>query len=130
MKDNDIIVTGTGAVGIVHDGEIITPTGDCLDPSAAEFALRMLPEDPDTLEIEQPASGIVFPETQIGSKGLTVVLLQTALKCRGYDPGTIDGDFGNKTHQALYDFKKAEGIPGETVADNTVYQKLFLEQEK
>lgn len=130
MKDNDIIITGTGALGIVKDGEIVTPDGDHLDPAAAEFALRMLPEDPDTLEIEQPASGIVFPETQIGSKGLTVVLLQTALKCRGFDPGTIDGDFGTQTHRALHDYMKAEGIPGDTVATMSVYKKLFEEQEK
>lgn len=132
MKNNDIIITATGAIGIYQDGKITTPEGDPLEESAAEFALRMIPGDPDVTEMhfgETASDGIVFPETRVGSKGLTVCLLQQALKCRGFDPGMIDGDFGNQTHKALYDFRRSSGMFGETVADMEVYQKLFTEQE-
>lgn len=133
MKDNDIIVTATGAIGIYADGQITTPEGDPLEESAAAFALRMIPGDPDVTEMhfgETEPEGIIFPETRVGSKGLTVVLLQQALVCRGYYKGKIDGDFGDKTHNALYQFRRASGMFGETVADMTVYKKLFSEQEK
>lgn len=133
MKDNDIIVTATGAIGIYSDGQITTPEGDPLEESAAAFALRMIPGDPDVTEMhfgETEPEGIIFPETRVGSKGLTVVLLQQALACRGYYKGKIDGDFGDKTHNALYQFRRASGMFGETVADMPVYKKLFSEQEK
>lgn len=133
MKDNDIIVTATGAIGIYADGQITTPEGDPLEESAAAFALRMIPGDPDVTEMhfgETEPEGIIFPETRVGSKGLTVVLLQQALACRGYYKGKIDGDFGDKTHNALYQFRRASGMFGETVADMAVYKKLFSEQEK
>lgn len=133
MKNNDIVITHTGAVGIFFDGKITTPDGDPLEPGCEAFALRMLPGDPDTAEMSydmDSGSGIVFPETRAGSKGLTVALLQQALKCRGFDPGPIDGDFGTKTHSALYAFRRSCGMDGETVADMPVYKKLFEEQEK
>ena len=133
MKNNDIVITHTGAVGIFFDGKITTPDGDPLEPGCEAFALRMLPGDPDTAEMSydmDTGSGIVFPETRAGSKGLTVALLQQALKCRGFNPGNIDGDFGNQTHAALYAFRRSCGMTGETVADMAVYKKLFEEQEK
>lgn len=132
MKNNDIIITQTGAVGIYFDGKITTPDGDPLEHGCEAFALRMLPGDPDTAEMlyDLPASEIVFPETRAGSKGLTVALLQTALKCRGFYHAAIDGDFRDKTHAALYAYRKSIGLDGETVADMNVYKKLFSEQEK
>lgn len=133
MKNNDIVITHTGAVGIFFDGKITTPDGDPLEPGCEAFALRMLPGDPDTAEMSydmDSGSGIVFPETGAGSKGLTVALLQTALKCRGFYKGNIDGDFRDQTHAALYAFRRSCGMTGETVADMDVYRKLFEEQEK
>ena len=133
MKNNDIIITHTGAVGIYFDGKITTPDGDPLEHGCEAFALRMLPGDPDTAEMSYDLDSgfrIVFPETRAGSKGLTVALLQTALKCRGFYQATIDGDFRDKTHKALYAYRKSIGLDGETVADMNVYKKLFSEQEK
>lgn len=132
MKNNDIIITATGAVGIYFDGKITTPDGDPLENGCEAFALRMIPGDPDTAEMHfgSDPEGVTFPDTRVGSKGLTVVLLQQALACRGYYLGKIDGDFGSRTHAALYNYRKDEGISGDTVADMTVYKKLFTEQEK
>ena len=133
MRDNDIIITATGAIGIYADGRITTPEGDPLEESAAAFALRMIPGDPDVTEMhfgETEPEGIIFPDTSVGSKGLTVVLLQQALACRGYYQGKIDGDFRELTHKALYQFRKDIGMTGETIADMAVYKKLFIEQEK
>ena len=52
-----------------------------------------------------------------GSRGENVKELQTLLKNKGYDPGTIDGIFGNKTRDAVMRFQndhnlKVDGIVG------------------
>lgn len=129
MKDNDIIVTATGALGIYHDGKITTTDGDPLEKGCEEFILRMIPGDPDTLKMNfgETEDGIRFPETKAGSRGLTVALLQQALACRGYYNAKIDGDFGELTHAALYRYRKETGFSGDTVADMQVYKKLFEE---
>lgn len=41
-----------------------------------------------------------------------VKLLQEALMYKGYNPGPIDDDFGDKTRQALVLFQRAYGMPG------------------
>jgi hypothetical protein len=52
---------------------------------------------------------------QLGSTGPEVRALQEMLKAEGYDPGPVDGDFGNKTFSALQEFQGArqdqEGNP-------------------
>ncbi len=42
-------------------------------------------------------------------RGEDVRALQTALKLRGFDPGTIDGVFGKNTTAAVISFKKRYG---------------------
>jgi lysozyme len=52
-----------------------------------------------------------------GARGQVVVLLQKALKAKGFDVGTLDGSFGGKTKTAVLAFQKsaklgADGIVG------------------
>ena len=128
IQQNDFVLDNSGRVlGYVSGEEIITPEGsEPLDPGRVSFLLRFSP-DGGTVIDKPEETGIVFPETEYGSTGLTVVLLQTALKCRGYYTGAIDGDFGHMTHGALYRFMTDEAIEGDTVATMEVYQKLFEE---
>jgi len=50
-----------------------------------------------------------------GTSGADVKALQHALAAAGHSPGTIDGDFGPKTEQALIAFQEAAGIPADGV---------------
>lgn len=45
-----------------------------------------------------------------GDKGDQVLSLQKMLKAAGYDVGTPDGDYGNKTYLAVVAFQKANGL--------------------
>ena len=45
-----------------------------------------------------------------GSSGQAVIDLQGQLHRLGYDPGSIDGDFGPKTHRAVIAFQKAHSL--------------------
>src|ERR1700730_8943059 len=52
----------------------------------------------------------------IGSSGPEVTALQKALQTRGFDPGAIDGSFGQGTQAAVIAFQKSEGL----LADGSV----------
>ncbi len=45
-----------------------------------------------------------------GAKGDRVIALQEVLKQKGFDPGAVDGDFGNGTEAAVIAFQKSEGL--------------------
>ena len=128
LKDNDFLLDRSGRVlGYVRDDKLITPEGEePVDIPACAFLLRYH-ADGGTVIDEPTETGCIFPETEIGSTGLTVVLLQTALKCRGYYAGAIDGDFGQRTHAALHDFRSDNGFTGDTIATQEVYEALFAE---
>lgn len=51
-----------------------------------------------------------------GAKGERVKALQNALKKKGFDPGAIDGDFGNGTEAAVIAFQKSEGLLPDGIA--------------
>lgn len=51
----------------------------------------------------------------IGARGAASKELQQMLADAGYDPGTIDGIFGAKTHKALTEFQKANGLTADGV---------------
>ncbi|WP_297338104.1 TIGR02594 family protein [Algoriphagus sp.] len=55
----------------------------------------------------RPDSAVGFSRKNLekGDTGQEVIYLQDALKQLGFDPGTSDGVFGPKTHQALIDFQ-------------------------
>lgn len=51
--------------------------------------------------------------------------LQLALSRAGYDPGTIDGIFGNRTLRALEQFQRDNGLTADGVAGRLTWAKLF-----
>lgn len=60
-----------------------------------------------------------------GSKGPMVEYLQLALERAGYDPGNIDGIFGKRTHAALEQFQRANGLAADGIAGRLTWAKLF-----
>ncbi|MEV8631751.1 L,D-transpeptidase family protein [Streptosporangium sp. NPDC051023] len=57
---------------------------------------------------------------RLGAKGSAVKTLQTRLKELGYQPGTLDGQYGGTTLTALWAFQKVNGIsPTSTVTRRT-----------
>src|SRR5688500_3657875 len=47
---------------------------------------------------------------KLNSSGAEVAALQTRLKELGFDPGTIDGKFGQGTANALIAFQQSQGL--------------------
>ena len=50
------------------------------------------------------------PTLRMGSRGASVVELQTLLRNAGFNPGAIDGIFGNMTHSAVIAFQRGHGL--------------------
>jgi Putative peptidoglycan binding domain len=51
-----------------------------------------------------------------GDSGAAVKTLQRALRRAGYSPGTVDGDYGNATKQAVTRFQQARGLTADGIA--------------
>ena len=63
---------------------------------------------------------------QLNSSGPDVQALQQALKTHGFDPGAIDGQFGNGTEAALIAFQKSEGLLADGAAGPRTQAALGL----
>lgn len=64
----------------------------------------------------------VSPLLKLGSSGAAVVTLQT--KLRDFNPGTIDGIFGQDTKQALIAFQKSVGLSPDGIAGKNTWAAL------
>lgn len=59
-----------------------------------------------------------------GAKGDIVVEIQTLLTENGYPVGTIDGDFGKKTENAIKEYQADNGLEVNGNVDEATYEKL------
>lgn len=59
-----------------------------------------------------------------GSKGNAVVELQQILQAKGFYTGTIDGDFGAGTANAVLKFQKANGLTADGIVGNASWTVL------
>ena len=70
-----------------------------------------------------------MPLLQEGTTGEQVVELQTKLQSLGFDPGTIDGDFGPKTTAAVQEFQRSKNLDpdGQVGAQTLAALQLVLQ---
>ena len=73
--------------------------------------------------MEKQEMAILEPGSSSGSRqgaypaaNLSNKQVQKALKLAGYDPGVIDGRFGQKTRNAIKEFQRANGLKTDGVA--------------
>ena len=60
-----------------------------------------------------------------GSTGSDVIALQRALLDQGFNPGRIDGDFGQGVENALRAFQRSEGLLDDGIAGPRTLERLF-----
>jgi len=68
--------------------------------------------------------GGVYTTLQLGSQGERVRVLQRALAALGFNPGTVDGDFGTGTDAAVRAFQKTVGLTADGKAGKLTLTKL------
>ncbi len=61
---------------------------------------------------------------QLGSKGTNVMEIQTLLKKIGYNPGPIDGIFGEETKRAVIQFQQMNNLIPNGIIDSNTYKRL------
>ncbi|MBT2604209.1 peptidoglycan-binding protein [Bacillus sp. ISL-53] len=62
---------------------------------------------------------------QKGAKGNLTWILQVALYTEGFNPGSLDSNFGKETESALYKFQKAREISADKKAGKATFTELF-----
>jgi hypothetical protein len=71
-----------------------------------------------------PAAAAPTQTLSPGATGSEVKTLQNALKSLGYDPGTIDGNYGPSTEAAVKQFQTANGLTADGVVGPATLAKL------
>ncbi len=61
---------------------------------------------------------------QYGAHGLSVKALQRRLAALEYYPGSIDGNFGPDTLEAVWAFQEVQGLPGEDFVSSAMQRAL------
>ncbi len=61
----------------------------------------------------------------MGSRNVCVTLIQGRLKDLGYDPGAVDGIYGDKTKAAVTVFQQKSGIAQDGIVGPITWQRLF-----
>ncbi len=61
---------------------------------------------------------------KIGSRGSNVMKIQSVLKKIGYDPGVLDGVFGNETQSAVIRFQQNNGLTADGIIGEETYKIL------
>lgn len=62
--------------------------------------------------------------SKVGSRGDEVRQIQTKLKEKGYDPGAVDGIFGEKTRKAVLAFQRDYGLTQDGIAGPNTLKAL------
>lgn len=102
------------------------------DKVLAEYKASIVAESKtaylEPLAIVSVMSGI----PKLGDKSNDVKILQAALKRKGFDPGSSDGEFGSKTKAAVSKAQKAAGLSGSgVIAERTLdFLGLKIEEKK
>ena len=66
---------------------------------------------------------------QKGNRGLSVLYMQKALKKEGYDPGKLDGIYGENTIKAVAEYQKLIGyVPAEKEVPGEYASRELLEK--
>ena len=88
-----------------------------------------LPPVPDSVRATELAA-VVTPEPPLhnGSKGEKVWQLQERLQQLGYYEGTVDGEFGPGTREAVLLFQKKNGLDMDVLAGEETQRVLYSEE--
>ncbi len=84
-------------------------------------------EDLEKPKIETCSVSVKLPVIQYGDASMWVTLMQTALIGRGFNCGWYgaDGEYGQQTKIALYEFQKKRGLTTDCVCGQSTWKKLL-----
>lgn len=125
-KNGDIAIASNGDRGIFIDDSFLWAGSQHTDEEIS-FLIRYTDTGAEIVSDTDNTVPDFLPDLEITSRGLMVLLAQTALKCKGYYYGNLDGDFGKKTYDAVKRFREDNYLTGDTIIDKETYRYLFKE---
>lgn len=100
------------------NGRVLTGLNKRRHAEKALFLKTASGKDDDTV-------ALTMKVLKSGSKGTSVKAVQILLNGYGYNCGTPDGEFGNKTLAAVKKFQKAKGLTVDGAVGQKTYEKLL-----
>lgn len=113
--------TSTGA-GVISNGGGVCRKSYTLN-STMTFGRPdwTLAEEAETVK----SVSLTVPQLSKGSKNPSVEAVQAILNARGYACGTVDGDFGSKTHSAVKKYQAKKGLLADGIVGAQTWGKLL-----
>ena len=120
------VIVGVRAIGDSDGGEATptvtttqvpddtTPDTTPTTPTETGTGTTTTPDTttPETTADAVPADAVLRP----GDSGDSVTALQEALQTLGYDPGEVDGKYGDATEQAVVAFQQSKSLTADGIA--------------
>ena len=133
MKKNPKVIAALAAIAVMLVLGVILAVH--MIPTIREVQREMsltptpLPPVPDSVRATELTS-MVTPEPALhnGSKGEKVWKLQERLQQLGYYQGTLDGEFGPGTREAVLLFQKKNGLGMDGLAGEETQRVLYSEE--
>jgi peptidoglycan hydrolase-like protein with peptidoglycan-binding domain len=92
----------------------------------ADTAVPASGTETDTSTVpDTDTSGVSYQTLKVGMKNEAVRQMQQKLKDLGYYSGTVSGNFGNVTWEAVRKFQKAKGLTADGVAGQKTLEQLY-----
>jgi peptidoglycan hydrolase-like protein with peptidoglycan-binding domain len=95
-----------------------------LKPTASPTP-KTVTNPPSYRTVTNPPVGSNYVQLKMGDSGAPVTQLQQALKRGKYFKGTVDGQFGSSTYQAVLSFQANNGLKQNGVATTAMQQMLY-----
>lgn len=115
-------------------GILVAKTVPLIGETSREMSLTPtpVPDHPDSVMAVTPDPSAPTPEPVLrnGSQGDDVRNLQSRLYALGYYTGTIDGQFGAGTRDAVIAFQRANGLDGDGIVGSETRRLLFSTDAK
>ena len=132
MKKNPKVIAAVVAIGVMLAACVVLVT--YMVPTIKKVRLEMsltptpLPPIPASVRATELAE-VVTPEPALhnGSKGEKVWKLQERLQQLGYYQGTLDGEFGPGTREAVVAFQQKNGLAADGLAGEETQRVLYSE---
>ncbi|MCB1005544.1 MAG: peptidoglycan-binding protein [Acidimicrobiales bacterium] len=121
-----VIATIAGIAYLVIDGSggSTTPTVDAADTATGGSAAATADPLPSTTDTTPAVPPTERPALGVGSAGPDVVTLQERLVALGFDPGSVDGNFGPGTATAVQAFQTSAGLTADGVVGAETWAAL------
>ena len=133
MDKNPKVIAGIIGIVVLLAGCIVLAT--FMIPTIREVQREMsltptpLPPVPDTVRAVTEFPAVTAePALHNGSQGEKVWKLQERLQALGYYEGTVDGQFGPGTREAVIAFQKKNGLDADGFAGEETQKVLYSEE--